>query len=267
MNRHLQPLLFITIWLIMAIGCVNQHGRTYYLSSRGDDTFNGSSKKPWKTFERLNSEPLKPGDKICLEGGTIFHGSLSLDSITTSLSSEKLIICAYGNGKAVIDGGNKPGLVIKNTGNFEIRNLIIKGNGRKDGNNSNGVIVSGCADFTIDSIKVYGFRHSGILINDCKNAKITNITAHDNGFAGIHVISVKANHPADYGNENIYIGYSTAFNNPGDPDVTDNHSGNGILVSSVKGGVIEYCEAYNNSWDMPWTGNGPVGIRTPFPRY
>ena len=42
--------------------------------------------------------------------------------------------------------------------------------------------------------------------------------------------------------------------------VLNNHSGNGILASSVNCGVIEYCEAFNNGWDMPWTGNGPVGI-------
>ena len=35
---------------------------------------------------------------------------------------------------------------------------------------------------------------------------------------------------------------------------------NGILASSVEYGTIEYCEAFNNGWDMPWTGNGPVGI-------
>ena len=63
-----------------------------------------------------------------------------------------------------------------------------------------------------------------------------------------------------YDNENIYIGHCIAENNPGDPAVKDNHSGNGILASSVKRGTIEYCEAFNNGWDMPWTGNGPVGI-------
>jgi hypothetical protein len=64
----------------------------------------------------------------------------------------------------------------------------------------------------------------------------------------------------NYDNGNIYIGHCVAENNPGDPTVTNNHSGNGILASSVRGGTIEYCEASDNGWDMPWTGNGPVGI-------
>jgi hypothetical protein len=31
-------------------------------------------------------------------------------------------------------------------------------------------------------------------------------------------------------------------------------------VGSLSGAVIEYCEAFNNGWDMPRRGNGPVGI-------
>jgi hypothetical protein len=51
-----------------------------------------------------------------------------------------------------------------------------------------------------------------------------------------------------------------AENNPGDPTALKNHSGNGILACTVDGGLIEYCESFNNGWDMPWDGNGPVGI-------
>jgi len=68
------------------------------------------------------------------------------------------------------------------------------------------------------------------------------------------------NDPVEYDNHNLYIGYCVAENNPGDPTVEKNHSGNGILACTVKGGIIEYCEAFNNGWDMPWNGNGPVGI-------
>jgi hypothetical protein len=40
----------------------------------------------------------------------------------------------------------------------------------------------------------------------------------------------------------------------------DNHSGNGILVGVSDSVVIERCIATKNGWDMPRTGNGPVGI-------
>jgi hypothetical protein len=114
--------------------------------------------------------------------------------------------------------------------------------------------------YTLDNLEVFGFQHSGIHIVGSKNARITQISSHDNGFAGIHVDGAHVNDPLSYDNENLYIADCKAFNNPGDPTVLNNHSGNGILASSVNRGTIEYCEAYNNGWDMPWKGNGPVGI-------
>ena len=47
---------------------------------------------------------------------------------------------------------------------------------------------------------------------------------------------------------------------PGNPVNLENHSGNGIVVDHVRRCTIEYCEAFNNGWDMPRKGNGPVGI-------
>jgi hypothetical protein len=107
---------------------------------------------------------------------------------------------------------------------------------------------------------VYGFQHSGVHVHQCNDAVIKHVYAHENGFAGIHVSGTTVWDTVKYDNHNLYIGYCVAENNPGDPSVLSNHSGNGILASSVKGGTIEYCEAFNNGWDMPWTENGPVGI-------
>jgi len=59
----------------------------------------------------------------------------------------------------------------------------------------------------------------------------------------------------------MYIGYCVAENNPGDPAILNNHSGNGIIVGAgLRKCLIEYCEAMNNGWDMPRGGNGPAGI-------
>lgn len=255
-NRLIFGLFFC---LFFTCGCDNSGPRIFYISSEGDDSNTGSLVRPWKTISRLNRETLRPGDRIFLEGGTHFSGTLLIDSADIT-GGDKIIISSFGKGRAVIDGGTSSGIRIKMAKDFIVRNLTVKGSGRKTGNETDGMVISHCSDFILDSIEVTGFQHSGIKIRDCTNTRITNVSAHGNGFAGIHVTSEKANHPTDYGNENIYIGYCTAFNNPGDPTVTNNHSGNGILASSVKGGIIEYCEAYNNGWDMPWTGNGPVGI-------
>jgi len=255
-------LLFTFFILILFISsCMDKSTmREFYLSPSGNDSASGSIQNPWKSIDRLNSEILHSGDRIFFEGGKCFAGTIIIDSSDAVFDTNYLVIDSYGKGRAIIDGGNSAGIHINRVTSFIIKNLIVKGTGRKEGNNSDGVLIEESRDFTIDSLEVYGFQHSGVHIRDCKDAKLINIIAHDNGFAGIHVTSRFGNHPKIYGNEKIYIGYSVAYNNPGDPTVINNHSGNGILASSVKGGMIEYCEAYENGWDMPWTGNGPVGI-------
>jgi hypothetical protein len=203
---------------------------------------------------------LNHGDTILFEGGAVFNGTFYLDSIDSGDEDGYVIAGSYGIGKAVIDGGKKEGIVINNAEYFKISNIVVRGSGRKTGNSSDGILVQTSDFFTLDDMEVFGFQHSGININGSKNAKLTRISAHDNGFAGINVSGNHVNDSLLFDNENLYIGHCTAFNNPGDPTVLKNHSGNGIVASSVDGGTIEYCVAFGNGWDMPWTGNGPVGI-------
>jgi hypothetical protein len=97
-----------------------------------------------------------------------------------------------------------------------------------------------------------------------RDLSVTHAYAHDNGFCGIYAESGAT----EYGTDgtafktlkHIYIAHSVAENNPGCPAIRDNHSGNGILIAGVVDGLIEYCEAMGNGWDMPREGNGPVGI-------
>ncbi len=235
-------------------------GFCFYVSPSGDDNNPGSRTKPWKTTGKINTLDLNPGDSILFEGGAVFAGTIHFDSLDSGNEEKNLLIGSYGRGRAIIDGTNSEGIVVNNCSHFIIRDLIVKGSGRKEGNITDGVFITGSKNFDLDMLELSGFQHSGLHIHICSNVKISNIYAHDNGFAGIHVTGATMSDPANYDNENVYIGDCIAENNPGDPTVTDNHSGNGILASSVRGGTIEYCEAFNNGWDMPWTGNGPVGI-------
>ncbi|MGB4293402.1 MAG: right-handed parallel beta-helix repeat-containing protein [Bacteroidales bacterium] len=252
--------VLLTFVCFFLLSCGRDAGRVFYISASGNDEASGTLNRPWKTIGRVNQETLRAGDMLLFEGSSVFNGTLLIDSLYFTEKENLLTISSYGHGRAVIDGENNCGIHIRKSSRFIVKNLEIRGNGRTGGNVSDGILIENSRDFFLDSLEVSGFQHSGVHIRDCKDARLLHISAHDNGFAGIHVTSGRSNHPSEFGNENIYIGYCTAFNNAGDPTVTNNHSGNGILVSSVKGGTIEYCEAYNNGWDMPWTGNGPVGI-------
>lgn len=257
--------LFALIFLLSVCSCNSGNhtqftGISYYLSPDGDDGNPGTLLKPLKSLDKLTSLRLKPGDNVFLHGGMVFNGTLILDSLDKGRSDSKVSVSSYGSGRAVINGGNAEGLIVTNCEEFVFSNVNIEGSGRKDGNKTDGILITGSRSFVLDSIEVSGFLHSGVHVHIGSDIEIKHVYAHDNGFAGINLTGTTIYSTTDFDNQNICIAYCKADNNPGDPTVTDNHSGNGILVSSGKNCIIEYCEASNNGWDMPWTGNGPVGI-------
>ena len=60
--------------------------------------------------------------------------------------------------------------------------------------------------------------------------------------------------------QNVYVGYSWAYDNSGVPGLSTN-SGNGIVLGNVNGATIERCVAQHNGWLNTNVG-GPVGIWT-----
>lgn len=204
----------------------------------------------------MNQIIFSPGDYILFAGNQTYTGKIRLDSNSKGTTKQKITIASYGKGQAVIDGGNNEGLVVDGCRHLLISSLKFIGSGRKQGNITDGIQLINTDDVTVSNIELSGFRGAGIATIGDKKSRITHVYTHDNGFAGIAVRSAEWKTIT----EDLYIAHCTAENNPGDPSILDNHSGNGIVVSGVKGGVIEFCEAMKNGWDMPREGNGPVGI-------
>ncbi len=233
----------------------------YYISPDGNDKNSGkSAAQAWKTIQKVNDTDFVPGSSILFEGGKEFEGTIQLSEADAGSADKENTISSYGDGKAVINGGDKEGLLAEDCDHLVVKDLIFIGSGRKTGNVTDGVLITDSDSIKIQNLEVYGFQKSGLHVRKSVNAHITHVYAHNNGFAGIHVTGKTMNDKTSYDNADLYIAYCVAENNPGDPTVLKGHSGNGILANSVKGGIIEYCEAFNNGWDMPWTGNGPVGI-------
>jgi hypothetical protein len=264
---QLSPGLYFTafsIFFLILFSCSGKSssdGNRYYLSTNGNDNNSGRTlAAAWLTIDKLNSIDLNPGDKVLFEAGQTFPGTIRLNNRDSGLSNQRIQFSSTGSGKAIIDGGNSSAISADSCSYLSISGLILKGSGRKDGNTEDGLIITRSDSVIIDSLEVYGFQHSGVHLNKSSNSRITHVYAHDNGFAGIHITGSTSWDSTAFDNHNIYIGYCKAENNPGDPSVTENHSGSGIIASSTDSGIIEYCEALNNGWDMPWHGNGPVGI-------
>jgi hypothetical protein len=93
-----------------------------------------------------------------------------------------------------------------------------------------------------------------------KDVRITNCVTYQNEYFGILINGYWQDDPNTYANRDVYIAYCKAYDNPGDPDYFVNHSGSGILMVDVDGGMIEYCEAYNNGYEGGCRAGGPYGI-------
>ena len=249
-------LFVLSIWVSACSG-----PKSYYVSADGDDSNSGcSAARAWKSIQRVNEQDFEPGDRILFRGGDTLTGTLRFNAQDSGSETARLVMSSFGEGKTLIMGLESEGLKADSCHHLTIESINFSGAGRKSGNSSDGLALNQCNGLVITDVEVYGFQHSGVHVYQCNDAIIRLVNAHDNGFAGIHVSGSTVWDTIHYDNHRLYIGYCLAWNNPGDPTVLENHSGNGILASSVKEGTIEYCEAYNNGWDMPWTGNGPVGI-------
>ena len=229
---------------------------TYYFSNSGDDTNKGTKENPLKTITQLNSLHLNAGDTVYLAGGEIFNGSILIDSNESGTKDQPVVITSYGNGNAVISAGNTTAITVYYADYINIQRLTFTGAGRKEGNVKDGIFIFGAKNIVLDSLEINGFQKSGLLVYNSSGVRVTNVYAHENGFAGICVSGYQSKSDCS----NIYIGYCRAENNPGDPTNFHNHSGNGIIAGLCKNVTIEYSTATNNGWDMPRKGNGPVGI-------
>ncbi len=236
-------------------GPVHPSGASLYINSiDGDDSNPGTRGKPLRTINEVNKRiNLNPAN-LFFCGKQSFSGSLVVSNI---LGSEKdyMIIQSYGRGRAIINGGTGEAIRIQGCRNLIVRNLDLRGDGRKSGNTSNGLAVIKSKDVIIENIEAKGFQKSGIDLYNCRNMRVRKSFAHDNGFCGINIMGSEK-----LMSGKILVQSCKADNNPGDPTILDNHSGNGILVGVSDSVTINRCTATNNGWDMPRLGNGPVGI-------
>lgn len=218
--------------------CAWALGRDYYVSPGGDDANPGSRRKPWRSIQKINGTDFRPGDRILFEGGQTFAGTLELDGKDSGAQGSKVIVTSYGGGRATIDGGAGRAISVDGANHVAVRNLKLRGAGRKTGNTASGLALARARDVEADGIEVWGFRSSGVRIDGVEDGRITRVHAHQNGFAGISSGGALS--------RNLYVAHCLAENNPGDPSVRRNHSGNGIVIGKAQEAVVEYCEARYN---------------------
>ncbi len=92
--------LFIALYFAVLTG----YATTYYLSSTGNDTNDGTSMgTPWKTINQLNATRLKAGDSVLFHQGDIFYGTIRVNS--SGNPGRVIYYGSYGTGANPIISG------------------------------------------------------------------------------------------------------------------------------------------------------------------
>lgn len=263
----------LTSW----IACSAVSATTFYVSPTGNDANAGTSTAaPWQTIAKVNSRNYSPGDAIYFQGGGSFPGKLQFNSASQGTPALHLVVGSYGTGRATILAGTGAGIYAENVGGLDIRDLNISSPDRLL-NTESGIWIRNTLNGNVKlnylrilRVDVWGFGKHGIFVegkpSDNSKSGFTDVTimsavAHDNTYTGIYVEGTWDTVTALYAHSNVYIGSSTAYNNPGQPGYYI-HSGDGILLTDTDGGMIEKCIAYNNGYLSNSHDGGPVGIWT-----
>ncbi len=239
---------------------------TYYVSASGRDSDTGlSAAHAWRTLSRVNAGRYAGGDRILLQGGRTFAGSLKFSPANTAAGS--IFVGSSGTGRAVIQAGNGAGLTVVDRGGFTVQNLTLTGSGVGK-NSADGILflcdLPGGAKLdgvSVSGVEVSGFGGAGVSLSSgpadgsrsgFRHVRLSQIFAHDNSDGISSDGAFSATLPG-YAHSDIVVSDCRAFRNFGQPG--QGVSGNGIVLSDVDGATIERCIAWANG-----KYNGSVGI-------
>ena len=277
-----KKLLFIfSSWFIIT-ACQKTLAVTYYVSPSGNDSHSGTSAQtPSRTIDKVNTIDLNPGDKVLFQAGHDYHGNLLLTAEDAGTPKKPVVIGSYGSGRATIKAGNGSGVTVRNAGGVVVENLIVMGDDYRTNVGSGIEIINKLPNnqilryIRVHNVEASGFGREqyqrptsvkstngcGIIVggyspdkSGYKDVRITHCVTNRNEYYGILIMGY-------HGKDNniicdVYVGHCKMYNNPGDPEYLKNHSGSGIEMGGVDGGIIEYSEAYNNGYE----GTGSCGI-------
>ena len=129
---------------------------TYYVSTNGSDSGNGTSGSPWKTISKAMKANLKPGDEVVVRSGT-YKESVDVNKDGSAAGHITLRSEVPGGAKIDVPGGKLYGIHV--TGNY------VK----------------------IDGFDISGSTRSGIIGTKVHHVEITDNISHDNKSGGIYL--------------------------------------------------------------------------------
>ena len=116
----------------LLVSAAAAHAATYYIdSSAGDDARSGTSASAaWRSLQHVSQSDFKPGDRILLKSGSVFHEQLAPHS--SGADRAPIVIDRYGEGALPrIDaaGAAEDAVLLRNVQHVEARHLEITNHG------------------------------------------------------------------------------------------------------------------------------------------
>jgi Right handed beta helix region len=258
--------------LLLVAGARPVAGTDYFVSQHGHDEAQGTSTNAaWRSIERANRASLQPGDRVLFEAAASFAGNLLISAEDAGTPNAPVVIGSFGEGRATILAGRQNGITVENAGGIVLENLILAGAGRTnnagygiccENTMTNGQRLVGLC---ISNVEARDFGIFGILVSGThagyEHVLITHCTMHDNLRGGMEVAGRLPWDSMVYAHADVHVCDCQAFGNTGDPDYLKNHSGSGIVLYQIDGGVMENCTAWNNGALCRSSGGG-VGLWT-----
>jgi hypothetical protein len=266
---HRQPLRILLCFL----GCLLPRmvlATDYFITPAGDDDAAGSSPEAaWRTIARVNRGGFRPGDRILFQANQSFRGNLRLGQNSGGQTNAPVIISSFGGGQAKLLAGRETGITIESAGWITISNLTVLGDGATN-NNGYGILFDNRLDefrrlehVRLEKVEVSGFGIFGVLISGKQagfnHVRVVDCELHDNLQGGMEIAGRLPWDSPLYAHTDVEVTRCRAHHNSGDPNYDKNHSGSGMVLYEVDGGLIEECSAWANG-QLCEHANGGVGI-------
>ena len=262
--------------LALALAVAPVLATTYYVSPGGDDGNPGTSPAAaWRTPGRVNAAAFLPGDSVLFEGGQTFTGGLVFDSGDAGTGAHRVTVSSYGSGRAIISPTSGNGCTVTNAGGLVISNLVFAGPGRLNASGGRGILLQ-CNtaggekydDLDVVNVECRENYEAGIQMTSgnasdpgFRHVLFAGCDIHDNGRNGMTTDGVWQSTAGDphVPHQDVTI-RDCAFHHNTGLTGQSSHSGSGLILGFVDGGLVEYCEAYDNGENNTYTGGGPVGL-------
>jgi len=163
-----------------AVGFVSSATATdYYVSPKGNDSNDGKSPQTaWQTLDKISRFQFHPGDKILLEGGQTFNGTLKFEN--SGMVGAPIVFTNYGREKAKIIEEKKATVYFNSNKYIEISNFELCAK------NSEGIMFGGnkgSSDINLLNLYIHDCGNNGIMRKYCQkdeNILVSNCTISNN---------------------------------------------------------------------------------------